>query len=492
MLPLTYFLKVILCSAIFFVYYLIGLRNRKINQFNRFYLLFSVIASLLIPNLNFEISTGQAIQQPVYRALTFISESSSDFEAEPIQEARFSIDWMQILAASYYSIAFVLFIKLLNSIVRIFRITKKYNKHRVDNILLINTTENGTPFSFFNVIFWNSEIDINSEEGKHIYQHELTHVKERHSWDKIFISLIIVFGWFNPFYWLIKRELEMIHEFIADKRAITNSNAADLASMLLVSSFPTTKYSLANSFYHSPIKRRLNMITKSKLPEFSNLRKFIALPLLLIVFFLFAFRQKEVFTGTSLLNKYKVVIDAGHGGKDSGCHSADVAVNEKDINLAIVRAIKRLCTNENIEIVLTRDNDQFDDLRAKADFINNQKADLCVSIHCGNAGQDHEVNGTEIYIANLGNYNGLMSESHDLAQSVNGVLKTKFANRGINTKKQEIFILQAAECPIILVEAGFLSNEKDAALLSDFKKQEEFAGSIIAGIENYLALKEER
>jgi hypothetical protein len=109
----------------------------------------------------------------------------------------------------------------------------------MENIVLLNTTESGTPFSFLKFIFWNDEIDVNSTTGKQILQHELIHVNEKHSWDKIFVQINLVFGWFNPCLWLIKKELEMIHEFIADNKSIANSNADNFASMLMVAAFPT-------------------------------------------------------------------------------------------------------------------------------------------------------------------------------------------------------------------------------------------------------------
>ena len=92
MLPLIYFLKVLLCSAAFFGYYLIALRNRKINQYNRFYLLFSVAASWLIPLMKFEIAADQKVQQPIYQVFAFIAESNTKFEFEPTQKIAPSIN----------------------------------------------------------------------------------------------------------------------------------------------------------------------------------------------------------------------------------------------------------------------------------------------------------------------------------------------------------------------------------------------------------------
>jgi TonB-dependent SusC/RagA subfamily outer membrane receptor len=154
-------------------------------------------------------------------------------------------------------------------------------------------SEKGTPFSFFSYIFWNAEIDIQTPAGKQILQHELTHVTQYHSIDKIVIQLNLIAGWFNPFFWLLKKELDMIHEFIADKKSVEHGDAASLAQMLLTTAYPGQQFPLTNPFFFSPIKRRLKMLTNVKNPSFSYARRIVVLPLLSIVVLLFSFRTKE-------------------------------------------------------------------------------------------------------------------------------------------------------------------------------------------------------
>jgi TonB-dependent SusC/RagA subfamily outer membrane receptor len=107
------------------------------------------------------------------------------------------------------------------------------------------------------------------------------------------MQLILIVGWFNPFFWLLRKELDMIHEFIADKKSVENGDAASLAQMLLTTAYPGQQFSLTNPFFFSPIKRRLKMLTTVKNPSFSYARRIVVLPLLSIVVLLFAFRAKE-------------------------------------------------------------------------------------------------------------------------------------------------------------------------------------------------------
>jgi len=163
----------------------------------------------------------------------------------------------------------------------------------LDEVCFVFIDTPGTPFSFFKYIFWNREIDIESDTVKQMLKHELAHVHEKHSADKLFVSIMLVIGWYNPFLWLIRKELNMLHEFIADQKAVTDGDTNSFAMMLLKTTYPAQSFMLVNSFFHSPIKRRLLMLTTSNKARFSYLSRLIVLPLFLIVFALFAFKIKE-------------------------------------------------------------------------------------------------------------------------------------------------------------------------------------------------------
>ena len=147
---------------------------------------------------------------------------------------------------------------------------------------------------------------MQSATGQQILKHELAHVQEKHSVDNITMQVVMVFGWFNPFFWLARKELHMIHEFIADKKSVNNGDTSSFAEMLLAASYPQKQFLLTNSFFFSPIKRRLLMITNNKNPRFSYLRRLVVLPLLAIVVMMFAFRttpaHKEVYNQTISIN----------------------------------------------------------------------------------------------------------------------------------------------------------------------------------------------
>ena len=220
-----------------------------------------------------------------------------------------------------------------------------------DRIQFVNTSEPGTPFSFFCWLFWNKKIELQSEKGEQIFRHELFHIKQKHSWDIMYLELLTVLLWINPFFHLIKKEVKAIHEFLADQFAVKENQQWEYAELLLMQVL-NTKQQLVNPFFHNQIKRRIAMITTSKKPSHQYLRKMMVLPVAAIVIGLFAFSyQSKKDSKLSATDKsFTVVIDAGHGGTDARAVAAD-GITEKDIVLAIAQKIKSLNEDANINIL---------------------------------------------------------------------------------------------------------------------------------------------
>jgi TonB-dependent SusC/RagA subfamily outer membrane receptor len=305
---LYYLLQVLVCSAVLMVYYLLVLRNKKFHQYNRFYLLGVALVSWMVPLIKIVWEQQHAGVRQV-DLLTVVAAGNSEIEAL-VASKQESLDWISLLPNLYVGVSICLAIAMIISLYRIYKIYATHECSNLQEFYLVMTREKGTPFSFFSYIFWNAEIDIQTPAGKQILQHELTHVKQYHSIDKIGMQLILIVGWFNPFFWLLRKELDMIHEFIADKKSVENGDAASLAQMLLTTAYPGQQFPLTNPFFFSPIKRRLKMLTNVKNPSFSYARRIVVLPLLSIVVLLFAFRAKEekMIAPVSLIDTTKKVL----------------------------------------------------------------------------------------------------------------------------------------------------------------------------------------
>lgn len=233
-------IKMTACSGILYGYYWLFLRNKKFHLYNRFYLLATTGMSIIIPFIKIPIfletaSTGQTLYQSIgivsvdYWEKEFIETPSANFSNSAITIEN------SLLVLYFMGVIFLLFL-FGASIFYIYKLSKKYPYEYIHQLKLYNTTEPGTPFSFFRLIFWNCHMDINSKEGQQIFRHELFHVKQIHSADILFMECTRIFLWLNPFFHLIKKEMKAIHEFLADEQAVSSTNQYEYAELLILQS----------------------------------------------------------------------------------------------------------------------------------------------------------------------------------------------------------------------------------------------------------------
>ena len=120
----------------------------------------------------------------------------------------------------------------------------------------------------------------------------MVHIEQKHSRDKIFTEMVTAVFWWNPVFHLIKKEISLIHEYLADKKAIKNSDTKAFAQMLLASHFSGTQLPATSPFLNSNLKKRLTMLKKSK-TKYSYARRILALPLLFALAFIYMINAKN-------------------------------------------------------------------------------------------------------------------------------------------------------------------------------------------------------
>lgn len=174
------------------------------------------------------------------------------------------------------------------------------------------------------------------------------------------------------------------------------------------------------------------------------------------------------------IEKKTVVIDVGHGGYDSGA-SID-GVTEKEITLAIAQKIKELNIRSNVDIILTRESDNFSSLEERVNFINDLNPDYVISLHV-NYNAKSEKNGVEIYIPLK---EELKEKSTHFAKNIQEVLEK--GNAKAEIKHANFMILRHVNCPVTLIELGYLTNENDRQYLTSEKGQSEIAEAIYEAV----------
>jgi TonB-dependent SusC/RagA subfamily outer membrane receptor len=191
------------------------------------------------------------------------------------------LDWADYVLIATCIITLALLGLLIMYIIKIQLLKRKWEVTKMEGFDFINTNEDNAPFSFLNNLFWKQSISLQEEGGQQIFKHEITHIQQKHTWDRIYCQLVSSLFWMNPFNWIIQKELIAIHEFIADEEAVGNSNVAAFAKMLLQTHYGNHFLNPTHSFFYSSIKRRLAMLTKSNNTKYSYLRRVMVLPVII-------------------------------------------------------------------------------------------------------------------------------------------------------------------------------------------------------------------
>ena len=290
MIPLfQYLLKVILVSGILTGYYWVSLRNKRFHHYNRFYLAGTLLLSWGLPLLNLQwFYLAPEPASPIHQVAKLINFSPNTLNAS-------TMSWDELVGVALIVVAGILVIAFLRGIAQLFLIKSKGRVTPMDRFDFIETSVEDAPFSFFRNLFWKKECALNDENGQRMFHHEITHIEQYHSFDKVLATLSTCLAWMNPFFWLIRKELEVVHEFIADEAAITNNDASQLAEMLLAARFSPTLFSNGQSFFYSSIKRRILMLTASKKTSYSYARRLLVLPITLgaLALLSFTIRNKQ-------------------------------------------------------------------------------------------------------------------------------------------------------------------------------------------------------
>jgi TonB-dependent SusC/RagA subfamily outer membrane receptor len=191
------------------------------------------------------------------------------------------LDWADYVLITAGIITIALLVLLIIHIIKIQLLKRKSEVTKMEGFDFINTNEDNAPFSFLNNLFWKQTISLQEEGGQQIFKHEITHIQQNHTWDRIYCQLVASLFWMNPFNWIIQKELVAIHEFIADEEAVGNSNVEAFAKMLLQTHYGNHFLNPSHSFFYSSIKRRLAMLTKSNNTKYSYLRRVMVLPVII-------------------------------------------------------------------------------------------------------------------------------------------------------------------------------------------------------------------
>ena len=304
----VYILKSSVCLALFYLFYRLLLSKETFHRFNRVALLGILFLSLLIPLL--EVTTAQPTEMAhtmltLEQLLAMVDFYSQDTVAvAPVEVKEITLSGIQITLVIYLAGIEFLACRNIYSLIRLFLLLRSGRKEIFHSgIRLIIHNKEIAPFSWMKYIVI-SEADL-EENGREILIHETAHISNHHSVDLLVADLCIFFQWFNPASWLLKQELQNIHEYEADETVIKEGVDAKQYQLLLIKKAVGTRlYSMANSFNHSTLKKRITMMLKEKSNPWARLKYLYVLPLAAIA--VTAFARPEISQKAKEISAVKV------------------------------------------------------------------------------------------------------------------------------------------------------------------------------------------
>ncbi len=285
---LQYTIQVLSASALFAAFFYVFLRQTTFFRLNRFYLIGTMLGAVLIPFMKIPEAIPAILPADVPTLSVLLDEVTI---GEIVKQ---SINWTLM---AYATVTFVLVLRVVTGFVSALRLTNKAKKHKINALEVCVTDDNINPFSFFKRILINRELLDNKGELLQILKHERTHVKQGHSYDVLLTELLCALFWFNPFFWLLKKELKSTHEYLADENVLEQD--ADLAGyfMLIFNNLVGRQVGMTNNFNHSLNFKRMKMMKKKRS---SGMAKFLSVAALPVLFMSALFFSGQVYSKSEL------------------------------------------------------------------------------------------------------------------------------------------------------------------------------------------------
>ena len=317
---LVYILKSAACLAVFYLFYKLLMSRDTFHRFNRFALLGLLVLSSLLPLVEASVNSPAAVQETMLtlEQLLLLADIQPEGESMAAATPSATVLWLRAALLVYLTGIVFFIVRNLCSLARLDRLIRQGKREALDsylpdrkekNVRLVVHDHDIAPFSWMHwIVIARKDLE---ENGREILIHELAHIRNRHSWDLLLADLCIFVQWFNPAAWLLKQELQNIHEYEADETVLREGvNARNYQMLLIKKAVGTRLYSMANSFNHSSLKKRITMMLKEKSNPWARAKYLYILPLAALA--VTAFARPEVSAVADEISAVKVIAPAVH------------------------------------------------------------------------------------------------------------------------------------------------------------------------------------
>ncbi len=274
---ILYLIEVISCSIVFLLIYQFAFRNDTFFLRNRIYLLLAPILSFLLPLYQWDFSflgTSNEFAETLTLAQVQIYSGESDSALNAI--------WLWLIGtAALGSLAYFIYTSI--SILKIRNLLKGATKEQFKDYTLVELNNAYEPFSFLKYLFIGKNSNLTEDEKQIIIKHEVAHIKGKHSYDIIYMELLCGLCWFIPLFFIYKKLIKEVHEFIADNEASQTSGTKSYAKLMAQSTLNALSLDLSHNFYQSPVIKRLEMIHKKRTPWVKQTKLLMLVPTILLL-----------------------------------------------------------------------------------------------------------------------------------------------------------------------------------------------------------------
>lgn len=283
-----YSVKVAVCLALFYLFQKLLMSRDTYHTFNRLTILMMMLLSLVLPLIHLSFSSGTAINRGTIELENVVASVTADSRG-----ADRGISLTQTLVAIYVLGVVVFVGRSVLSVWSLFRLIGKATfVEKSQGVMIYTMPGDISPFSWFNRIVM-SEKDWR-ENRREILLHEMAHIRKRHSVDVALCNLIIVFQWFNPAAWLLKRELQTVHEYEADEVVLqSGTDITHYQKLLIRKAVGERLFSMANNLNHNSLKKRITMMKVKKTNPVQKAKVAFVLPLAAVAVAAFASQRVE-------------------------------------------------------------------------------------------------------------------------------------------------------------------------------------------------------
>ncbi len=284
---LLYLLESSSCTAVFYLLYRLLLHRETFFGFNRAFLLLTIGLSIGLPLVELPSPVTALVAFPV--ALPAYASPLAAATAGPA-----SFAWSSLVLGLYGTVAAGMLLRLAFQLWRLRKLARQGPAEVYPGYKLIRTHGRLPTFSFGRWLFWNNQTRLTAQEAQQLLQHELAHIRGRHSADVLLVEVVKAAFWFNPFLYLYGHALRAVHEYLADRQAVNGGDVSAYAHLMARQVLHPLPLALAQPFSQFGLKNRITMLRRSRSARPATWKMALGAMAVAVLSLLYACRSLEV------------------------------------------------------------------------------------------------------------------------------------------------------------------------------------------------------